>query len=37
MADFEPDAELDVDEDEARENIDAYLSDFYDFCDGYNI
>lgn len=37
MADFVENEEIDVDEYEARDNVNAYLADFYDFCDGYNI
>ena len=37
MADFSENEEVGVDAEEARDNVDAYLNDFYDLCDGYNI
>lgn len=37
MADFSENEEVGVDAEEAEDNVNAYLGDFYDFCDGYNI
>lgn len=37
MADFSENEEVGVDAEEAEYNVNAYLGDFYDFCDGYNI